>query len=63
MIPSTTSSETLMEQGSEASKTAHTPPPPDLYKPKSPQALEAERLIKVLKESEAFTPAPPKLVK
>jgi hypothetical protein len=52
-----------MEQESEPSPTTHTPLLPDLCKPKSSQALEAERLIKALKDNEAVTPAPPKLVK
>ena len=31
--------------------------------PKSPAALEAERILRALKETGAFSPAPPKLVK
>ncbi len=52
-----------MRQESEASQTTHTPRWASLPKPKSPQALEAERLIEALKEAEGFMPAPPRLVK
>lgn len=51
-----------MEQEPKQLPTISTPGLAKPSTPKSPAALEAERLIAALKDYEAFNPAPPKLV-